>query len=83
METSETMEREYKFEDTWKELHTGCDLRGWSNAPIDAVTRKLQRVDGHHLRVISSDVPPFIGKVSDHSVSEEASDILSQGNLRY
>ncbi len=55
------MEREDNFEDIWNQLHAACDMRGWCSASIDTVTRKLQRLEGHHLRVISSDVLPFIG----------------------
>jgi len=61
-ESTETLAiGEMDFEDLWESLQTSCDLRGWCNTSIDSLTRRLQRVEGRHLRVVSADLPPFIG----------------------
>jgi len=49
------------FEAIWRSFDDLCDLRGWCNAPIDNVIRRLQRVEQYRLRVISADLAPFAG----------------------
>ncbi|KAF8160934.1 armadillo-type protein [Crassisporium funariophilum] len=52
------------FEDIWNSFGPSCDLRGWSSASIDSVTRRLQRMDGNRLAVISAELPPFMGNLA-------------------
>ncbi|KAF9474581.1 ARM repeat-containing protein [Pholiota conissans] len=61
--SSQVMESTFNFEEIWSSFNTSCDLRGWCNVSIDTATRRLQRVDHHHLRVISADVAPFVGEL--------------------
>ncbi|KAF4621331.1 hypothetical protein D9613_000541 [Agrocybe pediades] len=62
-ESVESLVRDEDFEELWNLHQASCDLRGWCNTPIDDLTRRLQRVKGRHLRVISADLAPFIGEL--------------------
>ncbi|KDR75335.1 hypothetical protein GALMADRAFT_140851 [Galerina marginata CBS 339.88] len=63
LESSDTLGDHQNFEDLWTSFQVPCDLRGWCNASIDTLLRRLQRLDNLHLRVISADLPPFIGEL--------------------
>ncbi|KAF8971037.1 armadillo-type protein [Flammula alnicola] len=63
LNSSETIENKPDFEEVWHTFDQSCDLRGWCNSSIDIAIRRLQRVDHHRLRVVSVDLPPFIGEL--------------------
>ncbi|PPQ89520.1 hypothetical protein CVT25_012192 [Psilocybe cyanescens] len=69
--SSEAFDNQGNFESVWNLYSTSCDLRGWCNIPIDDLIRRLQRVEGHHLRVISADLSPFMGELKILMISNK------------
>ncbi|OBZ69200.1 AP-3 complex subunit delta [Grifola frondosa] len=65
---------EYDFESTWNKLETH-QVRGWCDAPIDAVLRRLQDMQ-RRLIVIEADMPPFKGDLKV-LISPEIPDLTS------
>lgn len=53
-------QQEVEFESIWNAIEDQQE-RGWSDASVDHVIRRLQGIDRHRLQVIPADMSPFIG----------------------
>lgn len=56
------VQQDLDFESTWNSDQSLKEsARGWCDAPMDDVVRRLQRIDRYRLQVTSADTSPFIG----------------------
>jgi AP-4 complex subunit epsilon-1 len=55
-------DEEPDFEIVWNSFGDSSSSRGWYNASIDNVVRRIQGLAARRLQVISADIPPFLGK---------------------
>ncbi|TFK25535.1 ARM repeat-containing protein [Coprinopsis marcescibilis] len=51
------------FESTWNSLEDMKGSRGWCSASVTEALRKLQQMSGLQLKLLSGDIPPFMGEL--------------------
>ncbi|KXN90161.1 AP-4 complex subunit epsilon [Leucoagaricus sp. SymC.cos] len=75
--------QEVDFESTWNsDQDLQLSARGWCDAPMNDVIRRLQGIDQHRLQVTPTDVPPFMGDLKISIVQDGANNPRSVALLR-